>query len=116
MITVQVDSRAALQKLTNVQNNLDNLEQIITHAVVSMQAFIDSNIEIDTGRTRGSVSAQVRGGGSSVEGVIGAHTHYAPWVRDAGHTQQFLHYASDNHGPVLQRQMGQAVQVAIRGS
>lgn len=92
------------------------LPDTVEKALMQLLRFVLGNIEVDTGRTKNSIFPSVEGGGgNSVSAMLGTNVHYSPYVRDAGHRQQFFEYAAEKEGPRILAGLGQEVVVKVEG-
>ena len=91
----------------------DGLQARITLGVAQLVRFASANVEVDTGRTKNSIYGKVQGGGSAVQGIVGATSSYHGYVRDAGHGIQFLRYAGQKELPNVLKTIGEAVAASI---
>ncbi|MBK8990158.1 MAG: hypothetical protein IPM39_29525 [Chloroflexi bacterium] len=87
----------------------DGLEGLLTLATMQALRFVLAHIEVDTGRTKNSVFPTVKGG----EAKLATNVSYAPFVRDAGHSEQFFRYADRVEGPRIQESFGLEVQARV---
>jgi len=94
----------------------DEARKGLYKALSMMLAFIGRNIEVDTGRTRGSVFFRTFKDGEGFGGVIGSNVKYSPWVRDAGHDKHFLVHAAEQEGPRALAEMGRQYILDVKGA
>lgn len=87
----------------------EGLDSLLTLATMQALRFVQANIEVDTGRTKNSVMPSVQ----DSEGRLGTNVSYAPFVRDAGHSEQFFRYAARVEGPRIQEAFGMEVQARV---
>jgi hypothetical protein len=81
----------------------------IESGLIQLHRFVLANIEVDTARTKNSVSMQV----VDLQGRLFSNVKYSPWVRDAGHSQQFFEYAKEQEGPAVLRRLGREFTLAV---
>lgn len=119
MITVSAETVADVERATQefgaVQAIVDprGLEVRMNAAVLGLQRFVTNNIEVDQGRTKNSIFANVRVNGNSVVGMLGSNVSYSPFVRNASHQMQFFKYAEQQKGADIARQLGDDVVVSV---
>lgn len=88
----------------------------LTEAILQVQRFVLGNIEVDTGRTKNSVFADVSQSGNSVAAMLGTNVNYSPYVRDAGHKEQFFKYAERVEVPGVLAWLGADIVARVEGS
>lgn len=88
----------------------------LTEAILQLQRFVLGNIEVDTGRTKNSVFADVSQNGNSVTAMLGTNVSYAPYVRDAGHGEQFFKHAERVEVPGVLEWLGADIVARVEGS
>ena len=82
------------------------LEAMLALALGRLDRFVAGNIEVDTGRTKNSIFQHTGGNGNRLEAMLGTNVHYAPYVREAGHGEQFFEYAARVEGPAVLEMLG----------
>jgi len=86
------------------------MKSIITLATLLALRFVQANIEVSTGRTKNSVNRKET---NALVGMLSTNVSYAPFVRDAGHSEQFFRYAARVEGPRIQDAFGMEVQARV---
>ena len=94
----------------------NGLEALFRLAIGQLGRFVDANIEIDLGRTKGSVQPSVAVRGNGVRAMLAAHTNYAPYVRNRSHNMQFMRYAEKKEVPNVVEALGLDVVVKVEGA
>ncbi|MCL4867756.1 MAG: hypothetical protein KJ063_02210 [Anaerolineae bacterium] len=109
------DANRTAQALAAVQAGVtgSGMMGIMSLAVVQMQRFVSGHIEVDTGRTKNSVHAEVKRVGNGVEGVLGTNVVYSPYVRDDKHQRPFFDHARNVEGPNVVRLFGDEVNLRV---
>lgn len=114
--------QASAEDIARVQRELDQvittvgeggdagLKSIITLATLQALRFVQANIEVRTARTKNSVN---RRGTNAIIGMLATNVSYAPFVRDATHSEQFFRYAARVEGPRIQESFGLEVQARV---
>ncbi|MCL4867794.1 MAG: hypothetical protein KJ063_02400 [Anaerolineae bacterium] len=92
---LQADLRQAAQEVSANSG----LKGLMTQAILQVDRFVAGNIEVDTGWTKNSIFPDVSGGGNSVVAQLSTSVHYAPYVRDRRHQEQFFDYANRREVP-----------------
>lgn len=88
----------------------DGMKSLISLATLQALRFVQANIEVDTTRTKGSLN---RRGTNAIVGMVSTNVSYAPYVRDAGHSEQFFDYAARVEGPRIKENFGLEVEVRV---
>jgi hypothetical protein len=90
----------------------DGMKELVTLATLQALRFVQTNIEVapGSGRTKNSVA---RKESHALTGILAAHTSYAPFVRDAGHREQFFRYAARVEGPRIMEAFGFEVEARV---
>lgn len=88
----------------------DGMKSLISLATLQALRFVQANIEVDGGRTKNSIN---RRGTNAIVGVLATNVSYAPFVRDAGHSEQFFRYAERVEGPKIMENFGFEVEVRV---
>jgi len=91
------------------------LAPLFQAALLQLQRFTLGNIEVDTGRTKNSIFAQLDQSGNSIAALLGTSVRYAPYVRQANGGVQFFTYAADVEGPAALAALGDNVILAVSG-
>lgn len=73
----------------------------MNQAVMQLLRFTQTNIEVDTGRTKNSLVGTVtQASGRGITGMVASsNVSYAPYVREAGHTVHFVDFAYEREVP-----------------
>lgn len=127
-MTLSLDVNAAsIEDIERVQRQLNSavmqmgaksggLVARMTEAILQLQRFVLGNIEVDTGRTKNSVFADVSEADNSVAAMLGTNVNYSPWVRDRGHSEQFFKYAERVEVPTVLEWLGGDIVARVEGS
>lgn len=91
------------------------MANLVELAGLQLLRFTLSDIEVDSGRTKGSLFFQQGGprGNSAVMAYLGTNVKYAPYVRDAAHTVQFFKNAEETEGPAVAAAFGVNVEAVV---
>lgn len=89
------------------------LRDILLVGLLQMERFVLGNIEVDTGRTKNSIFQDLAATGNSIRAMLGTNVIYSPYVRDAGHKEQFFEYAAKVEGPRVAERMGGEVVIRV---
>lgn len=120
MITIDKSAIADIERakdgLAAVQKELmaTGADSMWMLALLQLNRFVGANIEVATGRTKNSVFTQVSGSGNGITALLGTNVSYSPFVRDAGHHQQFFEYAAEYEGPAVARMLGEEVDIRVQ--
>lgn len=122
MIQLSVDT-ASIQDLEALQADLrqaarevsanSGLLGLMTQGILQIDRFVANNIEVDTGRTKNSVFPTTRQNGNSVLAQLSTNVSYAPYVREAGHGEQFLAYAEQREVPGVVAWIGEQAGIKV---
>lgn len=93
----------------------DGMTAEVQKALIELHRFVVDNIEVDTARTRLSIFMNVFTDNGGVNGMLGSNVSYSPWVRDAGHGQQFFEYAARVAGPRVLENMSREFVLKVAG-
>lgn len=96
----------------------DGMTAEVQKALIELHRFVVDNIEVDIttgGRTRRSIFMNVFTDNAGVNGMLGSNVSYSPWVRDAGHGQQFFEYAARIEGPRVLERMSREFTLKVAG-
>jgi hypothetical protein len=92
---------------------VDGQVAAFTEAISQLHRFVANNIEVDTGRTKNSIFPRVSKEANGVEAMLGTAVIYSPYVRDAGHSQQFFDYAEEREVPQIMRWLADEMIIKV---
>lgn len=123
MITVTVDGMddyvAGLGRVADgIGVRSGGLASLVELAGLQLLRFTFHDIEVDSGRTQGSLFFRHGGiqGNSAVSAYLGTNVTYAPYVRDAAHTVQFFKNAEETEGPAVAAAFGVNVETVVNNA